>query len=323
MNTLINDMKTEQFRPVYLLCGEEAYLRRLYRDRLGNAVVPAEDTMNRTAFTGTKTDPREIIDTGETMPFFAERRLIIAEDTGFMKNASPELAAYVQNMPDYLHIIFVENDIDKRNGLYKAIQKTGYICEFSRLDEKKLASWAAKMLADEGRRIRTSDMEFFLSCTGNDMTHIRLEIDKLINYTEGRDVVTREDIEAVTSVEIGNRIFEMIRCVTEGKRNRALALYADLLALKEPPLRILALLARQYNQMLMTKMLAAEHTEQGEIARLIGAPPFAVRNYLRAVRNIPEEALRASVERCAGTEEDIKSGRMPDRLAVELLLLTE
>ena len=323
MNTLLNDIKTEQFRPVYLLFGEEAYLRRRYRDRLADAIVPAEDTMNRSVFAGAKTEPQSIMDTGETMPFFAERRLIIVEDTGFFRSSSPELAAYLQSMPEYLHILFVENEIDKRSGMYKAVQKTGYVCEFTRMDEKKLAAWAGKLLADAGRKIRTSDMEYFLTCTGNDMTHIRLEIDKLINYTEGRDVVQREDIDAVTSVEIGNRIFEMIRCVTEGKRRRALALYADLLALREPPLRILALLARQYNQMLMAKMLASERTEPGEIAKLTGAPPFAVKNYLRAVRNIPEEDLKAALERCAAAEEDIKSGRMPDRLAVELLLLTD
>ena len=322
MNTLLNDIKTEQFRPVYLLYGEEAYLRRQYRDRLGEAIVSAEDSMNRTVYSGSKTDPLQVIDTGETMPFFAERRLIIIEDSGFLKSASPELAEYMQKIPEYLHLIFVENEIDKRNGLYKAIQKAGYICEFTRMDEKKLAAWAGKMLADAGRKIRMSDMEYFLTCTGDDMTHIRLEVDKLINYTEGRDVISRQDIEAVTCVEIENRIFEMIRCVTEGKKQRALALYADLVALKEPPLRILALLTRQYNQMLLTKMLAAERVEQGEIAKAIGAPPFAVRNYLRTVRNLPEAALKDAVSRCAQTEEDIKSGRMPDRLAVELLLLT-
>lgn len=322
MNTLLNDIKTEQFRPVYLLYGEEAYLRRQYRDRLGEAIVSAEDSMNRTVYSGSKTDPLQVIDTGETMPFFAERRLIIIEDSGFLKSASPELAEYMQKIPEYLHLIFVENEIDKRNGLYKAIQKAGYICEFTRMDEKKLAAWAGKMLADAGRKIRMSDMEYFLTCTGDDMTHIRLEVDKLINYTEGRDVISRQDIEAVTSVQIENRIFEMIRCVTEGKKQRALALYADLVALKEPPLRILALLTRQYNQMLLTKMLAAERVEQGEIAKAIGAPPFAVRNYLRTVRNLPEAVLKDAVSRCAQTEEDIKSGRMPDRLAVELLLLT-
>ena len=95
MNTLLNDIKTEQFRPVYLLYGEEAYLRRQYRDRLGEAIVSAEDSMNRTVYSGSKTDPLQVIDTGETMPFFAERRLIDIEESGFLKSASPELAEYM------------------------------------------------------------------------------------------------------------------------------------------------------------------------------------------------------------------------------------
>ena len=322
MKNLIQDIKNQDFKQVYLLYGEEAYLRRQYRERLGNAIVSPEDSMNRTSFQGNRTDPKEIISIGETMPFFAERRLILIEDSGFMKSASPELADYIASMPEYLYIIFVESEVDKRNGLFKAVQKYGYAAEFVRQDEKTLTAWAAKLLADNGRRIRTSDMEFFLSCVGDDMSGIRNEIEKLVCYTEGRDTVERADIEAVTSVRVENRIFDMIRSVTEGRREKALALYGDLIALKEPPLRILALLARQCNQMLMTKLLTAERTDAGEIAKLVGAPPFAVRNYLRTVRNMPEEVLREAVETCAATEEEIKSGVRTERIAVELLLLT-
>ena len=322
MNTILEDIRAEHFRPVYLLTGEEAYLIRQMKKRLSDAIVPPDDSMNRTLYTGNKTDPQSIIDTGETMPFFSERRLIVVEDSGFMKSSSPELADYIGRMPDYLHILFIEQEADKRNGLYKAVGKKGYIADCTRLDEKKLAAWAGRQLADAGRRVRLSDMEYFLGCVGNDMTHIRLEIEKLINYTDGRDIVERADIDAVTSVNIENRIFDMIRCVTEGRKEKAISLYADLTALKEPPLRILALLGRQYNQMLMTKLLAAEKTEQSDIAKLIGAPPFAVRNYMRTVRKMEEGDLRRALEMCAQTEENIKSGKMGDRLAVELLLLT-
>ena len=91
MQSLNEDLKTGQFKHVYLLFGEEAYLKKLYKERLRKAIVSDGDTMNFSYFEGKNTNPLEIIDLAETMPFFAERRLIRLENTGFFKNASLEM----------------------------------------------------------------------------------------------------------------------------------------------------------------------------------------------------------------------------------------
>lgn len=56
--------------------------------------------MNLSVYTGKNVDPKAVIDQAETMPFFADKRLILLEDTGFFKNASPELAGLHKVMPD-------------------------------------------------------------------------------------------------------------------------------------------------------------------------------------------------------------------------------
>ena len=45
MKTINQDIKEENFRPVYLLYGEEDFLRRAYKNRLKEAIV-GDDTMN-------------------------------------------------------------------------------------------------------------------------------------------------------------------------------------------------------------------------------------------------------------------------------------
>ena len=92
MKDLIEDIRKKEFQKVYLLCGEEPYLRQLYKKKLTEAVLPEGDTMNLSVYTGKNVDPKAVIDQAETMPFFADKRLILLEDTGFFKNASPELA---------------------------------------------------------------------------------------------------------------------------------------------------------------------------------------------------------------------------------------
>ena len=92
MKSLNEDLKSGQLNQVYLLYGEEAYLKKQYRDRLRNALISPDDTMNYAYYEGKGVNVKEVIDLAETLPFFAERRLIVLENTGFFKNASPELA---------------------------------------------------------------------------------------------------------------------------------------------------------------------------------------------------------------------------------------
>ena len=250
MKSILEDIKTQNFKQAYLLYGEEAYLKHQYKNKLKNALLPEDDTMNFSRFEGKGTEIPKVIDLAETMPFFADRRVILLENTGFFKNKADALADYMGSLPDYLVLIFVEEEVDKRNRMYKAVQKQGRAVEFARQDEKTLMTWVLGMMKKEGKKITRQDMEDFLEKTGTDMGNISQELEKLLSYTMGRDVITRADIEAVCTTQITNRIFEMIRAVTEKKQRKALDLYQDLLALKEPPMRILFLLARQFNLLL-------------------------------------------------------------------------
>ena len=109
MKNIQEDIKTGNFKQAYLLYGEEAYLKQQYKQRLLNALNPDGDTMNFSRFEGKGIEVKELIDLCETLPFFAERRVILLEDTGFFKNKCDELADYLKNLPEYLCMIFVEN----------------------------------------------------------------------------------------------------------------------------------------------------------------------------------------------------------------------
>lgn len=321
MKSLQEDIKNQEFKRVYLLFGEEEYLKQQYKSRLKKALAPEEEDMNYSYFEGKKTEPREVIGLAETMPFFAERRVIFLEDTGFFKNQCQDLPEYLAELPDYLCMVFVEKEVDKRSRMYKAVKKYGRIVDFSVQDTETIMRWVLGILGREGKKITRREMELFLGKTGNDMGNIEKELEKLICYTMGREVITAEDIEAVCTAQISNHIFDMIRAVTEKKQKRALDLYYDLLALKEPPMRILFLLARQFNLIMQVKELSQAGYDQSRIAKQTGLQPFVVRNYSAYARKYSTEALRSAVEECVRTEEKVKTGYMTDAMSVELLLV--
>lgn len=321
MKMLAEDIKNQTFKKVYLLFGEEAYLRSQYKNRLTAALADPDDTMNVSRFESKGISPSELVSLAETLPFFAERRLILVEDSGFFKNKCDELSDYLPAMPDSTCMIFVESEVDKRSRMFKAVKAAGRVTEFQTQDERTLMRWILGLLKKEGRQITEATLRLFLECTGTDMENIARELEKLLSYTLGRDVITSEDVETICTTQTTNQIFDMVRAVAEKKQKTALALYYDLLALKEPPMRILFLLARQFNQLLLVKSLMARGYDKSAIASKAGIAPFVAARCMAQAKSFTKEQLHAALTDCVDAEEAVKTGRMGDVMSVELLLV--
>ena len=321
MKSLNEDIKLGQFKQIYLLYGEEAYLKKQYKDKLTKAILPDGDTVNYAYYEGKGINPAELIDLAETMPFFAERRLIVIENSGFFKSATPELADYMKNMPDTVCFLFVENEVDKRGKMYKAAKDKGRIVEMGRQDEKTLLYWIAGNVKREGRQIKESTARYLVSKTGTDMENLEKEMEKLFSYTLGRNEITVQDIDDICTTQITNKIFEMVEAVAVKQQKKALDYYYDLLALKEPPMRILYLLARQFKLLLEVKDLCGKGYEKSQIAKTVGLHPFVAGKYIQQCRTFSREELRSIMEEAVNTEEMVKTGRLNDMMSVELFIV--
>lgn len=319
MQTLNQDIKEKSFKKIYLLYGDEPFLVGSYKKKLREAITGG-DTMNFNYFEGKNPDVKEIISLADTMPFFADRRLILVDGSGFFKSAQEELAAYLPQMPDTTCLVFAESEVDKRNRLYKRVKELGYAAELNKQDTAQLMRWAAGILVRDGRKISRPVMEYFLERTGDDMENIRMELEKLVCYTMGRDVITKEDVDAVGTVHVTSRVFDMVAAIVAGNTKKAMDLYEDLLTLKEPPMRILFLIARQFNQLLQIKELTAAGKDKGAMASALKVPPFAVGKLTAQARAFTRDQILSWVTLCVETEEAVKTGRLSDRLAVELLI---
>lgn len=321
MKSLNEDLKTGKFKQVYLLFGEENYLKKQYKDRLTKALISEEDTMNYAYYEGKGIDVREIIDLAETMPFFSERRLIVIENSGFFKNATPELAEYMKDIPETTYFVFVETELDKRSKLFKAVKDKGRIVELARQDEKTLARWIYGNVKKEGKQITESSIYYLLSKCGTDMENLQKEMEKLFCYTLDKEVIQIEDIDAICTTQITNEIFDMVNAVAEKKQKRALDRYYDLLALKEPAMRILYLLSRQFRLLMEVKEMTGQGYDKKSIASKAGLHPFAVGKYIEQSRRFSKKELRNILEDSVDIEERVKTGRLQDVLAVELFIV--
>lgn len=321
MKKLNEEIKTGQLKQVYLLCGEEAYLRSQYKDRLKTALLDGGDSMNLHYFEGKGIQPGEVIDLAETMPFLSERRVLVLENSEFFKHGGEQLAEYLASPAQTAFFVFVEPAADKRSKLYKAVQAKGRVIECNTQDEAVLKRWILEFLKKENKKITERDLDFFLEKTGTNMENIRGELEKLMCYCLGRDVVTARDIEEICVRQVNNQIFDMINAVAAKRQKRAMELYYDLLTLKEPPMRILYLITRQFNMLLQVKELKNKGYDANTIGTRVGLAGFIARKYVEQAAKFKESDLRKALVDCVETEEAVKTGRMNDILSVELLIV--
>ena len=322
MRQIAEDIKQNNFKQIYLLYGEERYLRRQYRQKLQAALCSDGDTMNVHFYSGKDVPVGEIIDLAETLPFLAERRVIFISDSGLFKSGGEKLAEYLTSPCESTYFVFTESEVDKRSKLFKTVQSKGYAADFTVQDENTLKRWIAGTLGRDGKKITENTVQLIISKTGTDMDNIQMELEKLICYCMDRDVVTDADVEAVCTTRISNHIFDMVNAIADRKQKAALELYYDLLALKEPPMRILFLIARQCNMLLQAKEMKLKGHDNRTIGSKLGVPLFIAQKVLNQASKFKTSTLRRAVQQCVEAETAVKTGRMNDMMSVEILIMS-
>lgn len=321
MKVIKEHIKTGSFKKFYLLYGTENYLKKLYRDKLKTAILQEDSDMNYTYFEGKDVDPRKVYEAAQTLPFFSDRRLILIENSGLFK-AQSELSELLEETPDSTVVLFVEDEIDKRSKLYKFIKDKGTVSEMNGLDEQNLKLFVASLLEPEAKKITESSILYLLDKTGSDMVNIVNEVEKLVSYTLDREIIRPEDIDMVVTTQISGKIFLMIDAIGSKQQSKALELYYDLLSVREKPMSILYLITRHFNILLQSKDLQALGYNAASISEKVGIPPFAVNKYLTQAKNFTSKKLKEALEFSAEIEEQVKTGRMLEKIGVELFIVT-
>jgi len=321
MDQLNLDIKNQTFKPIYLLYGEETYLLRQFKQRFRKAMLPPEDTMNYAYYEGDKMVLGEVLDFAQTLPFFAERRLLIIENCPWFSDASDKLLDFLKQLPETTNLIFVEKSVDKRSRLYKTLKDLAYVCELKIPNEQMLLKWVILQAKEAGKVLDSRTANMLLQKVGVSMDLLTTEVAKLVSYVGERETITAEDIEAICVPQIDGRIFDMVEAVAKKEVQKAIAFYYDLLSLKEPPLRILSLMMRQYRLMYQVKLGQQKGWGKAEIASKFGIHPYATGIYMNQAKSYELATLREAMEAGAEVEERIKTGLSGDVLAVESFMI--
>ena len=321
---LNEDLRNQDFRPMYLLYGVEEYLKLSYKKSFRKA-FGGEEGLCYDFFDGAP-DVDVLIDTVRTFPmsFTGTGRLVIVQDSGWFKKTPPEkltnFLADEKEYPETGHLMFIETEIDKRNKLYKIVSSRGFVCELGPQSEAQLSRWGARYLDNAGKKIRNSTMQLLLSMTGSRMDNIASELEKLIAYVGDREVIEDQDITTICSRNVEDQVFQMITELSLGNKEKAMQYYADLMLLQEAPMKILALMRRNFNQLLLAKESMDARMAPADGAKYTNVSPWIYKKLCEQARHYTKENLEEYLSDCYHYDAAIKNGNIADRTAVELLL---
>ncbi len=331
-----NDLKKGNIANVYLFYGEEAYKKRNYKDELKEAVT-AGNMMNYAQFAGKDIDWQEIYDAAMTMPFFANKKLIVVENSDKFKAKKNEetdavpaakkskepdiLEKILTDLPETTCLAFFEDGAAKNKKVYKLVASKGVVCECKVDTEYDVVKWLKKGFAQENKTIDPSTIHLMVSRIGLDYDRLRAEFEKVISYTYGKKKVENSDILAITSENIESKIFDMLTAMCEKNIGRALSKYHDLLTNKEHPLYILAMLRSQFRTILQVAELTEKGLTSYAISKTVGRHSSVVNNMISCLQYFPRTRIEDILDEISETDRKIKTGDVEDQIGVELLII--
>lgn len=331
---LINSFKRGVVSPIYLFYGEEIYLREQAVNQFKRHLLPAGEDFNMDVVDGDNTTPGAVVNFACTPPFMAERRLVLVKNAPWFASGRKTAGAgnhggdvkvlldYFSNPMETTCLVFTAGAVDKRKKVFKGLEKAGQAVEFILLKPGELTNWLDEQMQVDGKKMDRQAKELLVTATNTGLTGLIHEWEKLKNYTGTRDTITVDDVNKVVHRSVEYKIFDVMDAIGAQQYGLALAGIKDLLANKEPPQIILAMVARQFRLMLQVKELAGGGMGANAIAKLINEKPYPVRNALKLGKNFTRLQLIDAITRLAQLDADVKTGRQEFYAGLEILLLS-
>ncbi len=329
VQTLKNDLKNHTVGSLYLIGGEESYLKESYLTALEKEVV--DETFrdfNYEVFEGASLTEEQLTTAVDSYPAMAERRMVVVKDLDVFKPPAALkdfLPEFLNDLPDYVCLVFYYDTItfkpDKRTKLYGIVSKKGCIVDCSHLERHDLIPWVKRRARAAGKLMDTDTCDYLLFLCGTSMTNLMLEIEKACAHSATEDV-KRSDIDAVCTKVLDAVTFDLTDAITAQRFDRALALVNELIAQKNEPIVLLSAIARHMQRLYAAKLAMEEHISDKELMELLGSKStYYARKMRDSAAQLNTGWLRRTLLLCGESDMAMKSTGSDRRKVLELMLL--
>lgn len=314
------DLKNKTPRRLYLLHGEEVYLREYYLGKLRELLLPdGAEAFNLKDLDGKVCTLREILQAADCLPMMSQYTMVLVQDFDLSKLSEDDRAAfidYLQDLPDYLCLVFVYDVIpfksDSRTKLDAALRANGLIVDFPRQSQGDLTDWIVRRFKATGHEIDTELCRYLIFLCGDLMQDLTLEIGKIGAYARERRI-TRRDIDAVATPQLDAVVFQLTDAISARNYDQALNSLSDLLRMQEQANTLLAYLGKYLRQLYTARVALEEGRRGDDLAALWKLHPYPAGKLMTAARRVELSWCRHALELAAEAGRAMRDVASADR----------
>ena len=325
---LKNQIKNNDFSNVYMIYGEEAYLKDFYVAKLKSRIVePAFADFNYHQYDGKKVSLSEILNDANMMPMMAQYSFLLVNDYPLDKSKDDveRLKAYFEDINPNAVLVFLYTSVEvdtKKNSKWKTVEglfaKAGTVVNLERRTDGELAKLIIASAKKRGCTIDLANAKYMVTVVGNDITTVFNELEKLCAFV-GEGEITRKIIDDLAVKCLQARVYDLSKFILAGNSDGAYEVLRVLFAQKEEPISILAVISSCYIDMYRVKCAKASGEGEGSISSTFNykGREWLIKNAVRDSKNLSLENLRDAIDVLAKTDELFKSTSIDKNLLLE------
>ncbi len=322
----ISQLTESNLKSVYLVTGE-SYFQKQFGIKLKQLLLKTDlDSSSYEKLDGRHYNLSQVLEKAESLPFFADRRLVFVVNAPYFKEQLSDKEK--QMMIDYLDnpcpttvLVLFTDKVDKRQKLVKTMQKQGMLMEFAQLKPWETDKWIKEQLASKGKSIDSSALALLVQRIGHELPLLEQEIEKLDLYTGDNRQITEQDVASAVTVMAETNVFKLVDKIGEKKPSEAIGLVREL-TLKEQPVKILFLIARQFRLLIKMKSLLKDGLAVSEASKSLKVHPFVGKKLSAQCKNFSYKELQTAIKEIQSIDYSIKTGQLEGVFALERLLLS-
>ncbi|ULL17685.1 DNA polymerase III subunit delta [Paenibacillus sp. H1-7] len=331
--TALKQIQQGKFAPVYVCYGAESYLIHSFIEKLTDRLVDPEHksfAVNKYDLSETPLDT--VIEEAETLPFMVPNKLVIATNALFLTGAkestkvehkTERLLDYMKSPADFSVIVFtVDADkLDERKKLVKSLKEANCLVPCLTLTAEDLTNWVKQEADKAGFGFAPGVLDQFILYTGTSLQALSSELEKCALFVGQGGVLTADALEQLVTRSIEQNIFILIEHIVQLQLEKAFTMLSELLKRKEEPIKIMALIARQFRIMFQVKDLQQQGYSQQQMASQLGLHPYAVKIASGQCSRFELKKLANILDQLSDLDYQMKSGKIDKVLGLEMFLL--
>ncbi|MFD2612694.1 DNA polymerase III subunit delta [Paenibacillus gansuensis] len=322
-----------KIQPVYLCYGSEKYQMDEFLAYLtGQLIEPEYMDFALSKFELSETRLDDVLDDAETPPFLAPRKVVVAKDAVFFTGAKDSskvehrvdrLLEYIAKPSESSVIVFTvsADKLDERKKIVKQLKERGGVVPFQPLSAEELVQWVMRRAEKLKCRMDRTSADRLILNAGTSLQALSREMEKLSLFVGEGGAVTEEVIESMVVRTTEQNVFLLIEEIAQLRVQRAMSIFYDLLKQREEPIKLIALIARQFRIILQVKELTHQGYSQQQSASQLALHPYAVKIAAEQGRRFETKRLAGILSELAELDYRMKSGKIDKVLGLELFLL--